>query len=77
MSNFDPDSLFLTERKCRICGEVKDLMDGFYKTHKNSLESESTYSYECKDCTKNRVSKNKKIKYLNKKVSEIFDYPDW
>ena len=32
----------------------------------------SSYSYECKDCTKKRVKRTKK-----KKVSSKWEYPDW
>ena len=77
MKDFDPDNLFLSERKCRICGEVKDLMSGFYKTHKNATDSESIYSYECKLCTIKRVTKTKKKKYVNKHNIFFTDYPDW
>ena len=27
--------LFLTDRKCKSCGEVKNLVDGFYRTRKD------------------------------------------
>ncbi len=27
---FELEHLFLTERKCRVCKEIKDLIDGFY-----------------------------------------------
>ena len=29
------DHLLLDERKCRVCGETKNLIDGFYKTRKS------------------------------------------
>ena len=29
------DHLFLDERKCCVCGETKNLIDGFYKTRKS------------------------------------------
>jgi len=60
--------LFLTDRKCKTCGEVKNLVDGFYK--KRSGFNPSSYSYECKDCTIERILKNKKS-------SNFWEYPDW
>lgn len=71
--DFGLDNLFLSERKCRVCGEIKDLMDGFYLTHKGSGDASSAYSYECKICTIKRVSKRKK----RRKILEIYEYPDW
>ena len=32
---FDLEHLFLKERICRVCGEEKNLIDGFYLTRKN------------------------------------------
>ena len=40
----------LSERKCRVCGKTKDLIDGFYLIRKNK-SIQSSYSYECKTCT--------------------------
>jgi predicted nucleic acid-binding Zn ribbon protein len=70
--DFEFDSLFLTERKCRICGEIKDLMDGFYLTHKKTGNAMSAYSYECKKCTIRRIIKKRKIK-----KDDEMNYPDW
>ena len=42
--------LLLQERKCRVCGVEKNLIDGYYKTRKN-VRLASSYSYECKECT--------------------------
>ena len=53
------DHFVLTERKCRVCGKVKDLIDGFYLIRKNK-SIQSSYSYECKTCTISRVKKSKK-----------------
>ena len=50
----------LTERKCRVCGKVKDLIDGFYLIRKNK-SIQSSYSYECKSCTIKRVKSKKKV----------------
>ena len=65
--------LLLNERKCRRCGEYKNLIDGFYRTHKERGAVASSYSYECKDCTKKRI-------VLGRIQTSIFDrweYPDW
>ncbi len=51
--------LLLLERKCRVCGEEKNLIDGYYRTRKN-VKLESSYSYECKDCTIKRISERRK-----------------
>ena len=59
--------LLLQDRKCRVCGEVKNLVDDFYRTRKDRGAVASSYSYECKDCTKKRV----------KKSSDHWQYPDW
>ena len=49
--------LFLVKRICRVCGEDKDLVAGFYRCRKNAT-LESSYSYECKDCAKKRTLEN-------------------
>ena len=41
--------LLFSERKCRICGETKDLIDDFYITRKNRKNLMSSYSYEYDD----------------------------
>ena len=64
--------LLLQDRKCRICGEVKNLVESFYRTRKDRGPVASSYSYECKDCTIRRVA--------NKMTNRVFDrweYPDW
>ena len=63
----------LTERKCRVCGKTKDLIDGFYLTRKGRGDIPSAYSYECKICTIKRIVKKRKS---NKKEKEWY-YPDW
>ena len=62
----------LNDRKCRKCGEVKNLVDGFYRTRKNRGAVPSSYSYECKICTVKRILESKK----KDKVVDIY-YPDW
>lgn len=65
--------LLLTDRKCRICGEEKNLIDGFYRTRKDRGAVASSFSYECKECTIKRVIVSKMVsKVLNK-----WEYPDW
>ena len=64
--------LLLTDRKCRVCGETKNLIDGFYRTRKDRGPVASSYSYECKDCTVKRISKSRK-----RSVSDRWEYPDW
>ena len=36
--------LLLVDRKCRVCGEEKNLIDGFYTTRKNRGAVASSYS---------------------------------
>ena len=59
--------LLLFDRKCRSCGAIKNLVDGFYRTRKDRGPVASSYSYECKNCTKKRV----------KKSNDTWEYPDW
>lgn len=70
---FELEHLFLTERICRICGQTKDLIDGFYLTRKGRGDISSSYSYECKICTIKRITKTRKN--MNKKI--YWEYPDW
>ncbi len=64
--------LLLNDRKCRKCGEIKNLVDGFYRTRKNRGAVPSSYSYECKICTVKRILESKK----KDKIIDIY-YPDW
>ena len=59
----------LSERKCRVCGKMKDLIDGYYLIRKNK-NIKSSYSYECKECTIKRVKSKKK-------TNNRWVYPDW
>ena len=74
MMDFDEqlevDHFVLTERKCRVCGKTKDLIDGFYLIRKNK-SIQSSYSYECKSCTIERVKRKKKVEIKR------WEYPDW
>ena len=62
--------LLLQDRKCRTCGEIKNLVDSFYRTRKDRGAVASSYSYECKECTIKRIMSNKKS-------SNMWEYPDW
>ena len=64
--------LLLQDRKCRTCGQIKNLVEEFYRTRKDRGPVASSYSYECKECTIKRV--------VNKMTSSVLDkweYPDW
>jgi len=65
--------LLLNERKCRVCGETKNLIGDFYRTRKDRGAVPSSWSYECKDCTIKRIVENRK------KQTPFVDwsYPDW
>lgn len=67
------EHLFLYERKCRSCNQTKNLIAEFYRTRKDRGPVASSFSYECKECTKNRITSTRKIiKNLTK-----WEYPDW
>jgi hypothetical protein len=66
------DHLLFFDRKCRSCGEIKNLLDDFYLTHKDRGSLPSAYSYECKVCTIERIKKNRKFVMKSK-----WEYPDW
>ena len=69
--------LLLVDRKCRVCGEMKNLIDGFYRTRKDRGPVASSYSYECKECTIKRIKKSRK-NVRKKKISfNENEYPDW
>ena len=57
--------LLLQERKCRVCDQEKNLIDGYYRTRKN-VRLASSYSYECKECTVKRVCENNRRNRLKK-----------
>ena len=71
-SQFDLEHLWLETRTCRVCGEEKNLIDGFYLTRKNRKAVASSYSYECKVCTIRRIVSNRK-----KPEPTDWTYPDW
>ena len=57
--------LLLQDRKCRVCGQEKNLIDGYYRTRQN-VRLASSYSYECKECTVKRVCENNRRNRLKK-----------
>jgi hypothetical protein len=68
------DNLLFKERKCRTCKIKKDLLNDFYLTRKNRRGFPSAYSYECKECTVNRIIESRK-KQSQKSID--CQYPDW
>ena len=66
--------LLLSDRKCRVCGQLKNLIEGFYRTRKDRGPVASSYSYECKECTVKRIVNSDK-KYKSKQSR--WEYPDW
>ena len=65
--------LLLVDRKCRVCGETKNLIDSFYRTRKDRGAVSSSYSYECKECTIKRVVSNRMVTA----VLDKWEYPYW
>ena len=65
--------LLLNERKCRVCGKTKNLIEDFYRTRKDRGAVPSSWSYECKDCTVKRIveSRKKQTPFVD------WSYPDW
>ena len=63
--------LLLEERKCRVCGETKNLLQSYYRVRKN-VKLISSYSYECKECTIRRIINNRK-----QSSPSVDGYPDW
>jgi len=65
--------LLLVDRKCRVCGEMKNLIDGFYQTRKDRGPVASSYSYECKECTIKRIVSSRIVT----SILDKWEYPDW
>jgi hypothetical protein len=78
---FELEHLLWKERKCRVCGVTKNLLEDFYMIRKHKKSLPSAYSYECKECTIKRVIESRKnkpdIPYdpVPRFGPEI--YPDW
>jgi len=68
---FSLEHLLFKKRVCRTCKESKDLIDEFYMTRKGRGMLPSSYSYECKECTKKRIMTSRKIDISS------WSYPDW
>ena len=69
---FELEHFLFKERQCRTCLRKLDLLEHFYKTRPDRGSNPSAYSYECKTCTVQRITKKRKIAF---KSNEI--YPDW
>ena len=67
------DSQLLSDRRCRVCKETKNLIDGFYLTRKDRGTLASAYSYECKVCTIRRIVDSRK----KSDPHTDWSYPDW
>jgi hypothetical protein len=65
--------LLLVDRQCKNCREMKNLVDGFYRTRKDRGPVASSYSYECKECTIRRVVTSR----ITSGVFGKWEYPDW
>tara|TARA_B100000287_G_scaffold260823_1_gene245366 strand:+ start:596 stop:820 length:225 start_codon:yes stop_codon:yes gene_type:complete len=70
-TSFELEHLLFKQRKCKICGETKELINDFYKTRKDRGNVPSAYAYECKKCFIKRVSEGRK------KKDSVEIYPDW
>ena len=69
--------LLLSDRKCRVCGDTKNLIDGFYLIRKDRGTLASSYSYECKVCTVRRIVSSRKKNRPRPLPPYLADYPDW
>ena len=67
------EHLLFFDRKCRICGQVKNLIEDYYLTRKDRKTLPSAYSYECKECTVKRVV----VGRMTTKIFDRWEYPDW
>lgn len=68
--HFSLEHLLFKERECRVCGKVKNLIEDFYLTRKNKRPLPSAYSYECKDCTIERIQNRRK------NIPNFWEYPN-
>jgi hypothetical protein len=67
------EHLLFFDRKCRVCGQVKNLIEDYYLTRKDRKTLPSAYSYECKQCTIKRVV----VGRMTTKIFDRWEYPDW
>ena len=61
--NFSLEHLIFFTRRCRSCKKEKDLLTDFYQTRKDRGAFPSSYSYECKTCTRDRIKEKNRKKY--------------
>jgi hypothetical protein len=73
----DLEHLLFLERKCRSCGQIKNLLDDFYLSYRDRGSLPSSYSYECKECTIQRIKKSRLICPKKEIISDFIEYPDW
>ena len=73
-NQFSLEHLLFSERKCKKCGEIKNLLEDFYLSRKDKGSCPSSYSYECKVCTIKRIKYRRKSKDMS---SYNYNYPDW
>ena len=71
-AQIDLEHLLFSERKCRVCGQIKNLVEDYYLTRKHKGTTPSAYSYECKNCTVQRITKRRKTSSI---IQDF--YPDW
>ena len=71
-TQIDLEHLLFSERKCRVCGQIKNLVEDYYLTRKHKGTTPSAYSYECKNCTVQRITKRRKTRSITQEF-----YPDW
>ena len=67
------EHLLFFDRKCRVCGQVKNLIEDYYLTRKDRKTLPSAYSYECKECTIKRVV----VGRMTTKIFDRWEYADW
>ena len=67
------EHLLFYDRECRTCHKTKNLLEDFYLIRKNRGALPSSYSYECKECTKKRVLKHRR----EHNYFKDWQYPDW
>ena len=70
---FQLEHLLFRERWCKVCGKKKNLIEEFYRTRKDKGSVPSSYSYECKECTKKRIILHR----MTNAVLDKWEYPDW
>jgi hypothetical protein len=67
------EHLLFKERRCRSCGQHKDLVTEFYLYRKSKPHLPSSYAYECKDCAVRRMV----VSRIATTIFDRYEYPDW